>query len=82
MRQLGSDIAEYLEKQATEYQLDGSGMLTLLLTIAHGWAARAGLDPRKSPRPLFEYAARIWDAVSSTQRIDIVSELPHNGRRT
>ncbi len=76
-RALGKRVAEYLDREAAACNLDGPGMLALLLTVAYGWAERAGLDPKKNPRPLFEFAARLWDARNQERRIQTVEQIPY-----
>lgn len=77
-RAAGKRIADFIEREAIAANLDGTAMLTLLLTVAYGWAERAGLRPKQSPRPLFEHAARVWDMLAREQRVDIVEELPRS----
>ncbi len=77
-RAAGTRVADFIEREAVAANLDGTAMLTLVLTIAYGWAERAGLRPKQNPRALFEHAAKVWDALAREQRIDVVEELPRS----
>lgn len=78
MRATGKRIAEFIEREAITQNLDGTAMLTLVLTVAYGWAERAGLSPKKNPRPMFDHAAKVWDMLAREQRIDVVEEMPRS----
>lgn len=74
MRKFGGELAAFIDEKASELQLDGDSMLTLLLTVTFQVAEKAGLNPQSNPRALFDRAARIWGLLS---RVGLVQVIEH-----
>lgn len=74
-RKFGEELIAFIDQKAGELSLSGDQMLDLMLVTAFQQAEKAGLNPQTNPRPLFERAARLWDAISRIGMVQVVESV-------